>query len=81
MSGVLAAAIGANAADRGLICPGAQGGEAAWAGSTDILAPHSLLELINHFKGSQVLSPPRAEIAAAPSMVKSNNSIIPETWK
>src|SRR6187431_1972510 len=32
VNGVLPAAIAANASDRGLICPGAQGGEAAWAG-------------------------------------------------
>ena len=37
VSGVLNAAIGANAADRGLICPGAQGPEAAWAGNADII--------------------------------------------
>jgi magnesium chelatase family protein len=55
--GALAAAIGANARGRGLICPAACGGEAAWAGA-DVLAPPSLLALINHFKGTQVLSPP-----------------------
>ena len=68
VNGVLPAAIAANASDRGLICPGAQGGEAAWAGGVDVLAPRSLLELINHFKGVSVLStPPRSplvEIAA-----------------
>src|SRR5579862_5605900 len=58
VSGVLPAAIAANATDRGLICPGAQGGEAAWAGGADVLAPHSLLELINHFKGASILTPP-----------------------
>jgi magnesium chelatase family protein len=58
VSGVLPAAIAANAADRGLICPGAQGGEAAWAGGGDVLAPRNLLELINHFKGISVLTPP-----------------------
>ncbi len=56
--GVLPAAIAANAAGRGLICPGAQGGEAAWASGEGVLAADSLLALINHFKGSQVLSPP-----------------------
>lgn len=60
--GVLAAAIGANARGRGLICPAACGGEAAWAGA-DVLAPESLLSLINHFKGTQVLSPPRPKLA------------------
>ena len=56
--GVLPAAVAANAADRGLICPHLQGGEAAWAGGAGILAPRSLLELINHFKGTAVLASP-----------------------
>ena len=58
VAGVLPAAVAANGSDRGLICPGAQGGEAAWAGGSDVLAPRSLLELINHFKGTAVLAPP-----------------------
>jgi magnesium chelatase family protein len=58
VAGVLPAAIGANAANRGLICPGAQGGEAAWAGGADVIAPRTLLELINHFKGVSVITPP-----------------------
>ena len=33
VSGVLPAAIAASAAGRGLICPAAQGGEAAWRGT------------------------------------------------
>ncbi len=58
VSGVLAAALDASARDLGLICPEEQGGEAAWAEAIEILAPATLLSLINHFKGSQVLSPP-----------------------
>ena len=58
VAGVLPAAVAANGSDRGLICPGTQGGEAAWAGGSDVLAPRSLLELINHFKGTAVLAPP-----------------------
>lgn len=58
VAGVLPAAIAANAGGRGLICPGAQGGEAAWAGGADVLAPRTLLELINHFKGVSALGPP-----------------------
>lgn len=60
VTGVLPAAIHCNARDLGLICPAAQGPEAAWAGDVDILAPADLLGLINHFKGSQLLSPPKA---------------------
>jgi magnesium chelatase family protein len=60
VAGVLPAAIDANARDRGLICPAVQGAEAAWAGEIEILAAADLLSLINHFKGTQVLTPPRA---------------------
>ena len=63
VAGVLPAAIHAAATARGLICPGAQGGEAAWASGIDVLAPDSLLALINHFKGTQILSPPTPKIA------------------
>jgi magnesium chelatase family protein len=58
VAGVLPAAIAANGNNRGLICPGVQGTEAAWAGGADVLAPRSLLELINHFKGAGILLPP-----------------------
>ncbi|HLY55727.1 MAG TPA: YifB family Mg chelatase-like AAA ATPase [Stellaceae bacterium] len=58
VAGVLPAAMGAAAEQRGLICPAASGGEAAWAGEVEVLAPRNLLALVNHFKGSQVLSPP-----------------------
>lgn len=57
--GVMSASIGAAAAGRGLICPAECGAEAAFAGTTEILAPASLLVLVNHFKGTQVLGPPK----------------------
>lgn len=57
VSGVLAGAISASAHGRGMICPKPCGAEALWA-DIDVLAPHNLLVLINHFKGTQVLSPP-----------------------
>ena len=63
MAGVLPAAIHASSLSRGLICPSASGGEAAWADGAEILAASSLLALINHFKGSQVLTPPLAQAA------------------
>ena len=40
------------------LADGRTGGEAAWAGRIDILAPADLLSLINHFRGSQVRTPP-----------------------
>lgn len=59
VTGALPTAIAANAQNRGLICPHDCGAEAAWAGDElDILAPRTLVQLTNHFKGSQVLSRP-----------------------
>src|SRR5579859_2072311 len=58
VAGVLPAAIGASTLDLGLICPASQGGEAAWAGRIEVLAATDLLSLINHFRGTQVLTPP-----------------------
>jgi magnesium chelatase family protein len=69
--GVLPAAIAAAASGRGIICPAACGGEAAWAGFGEagfepvhderppVLAAPSLLALINHLRGQQSL--PRAQ--------------------
>ena len=63
VAGVLPAAIGASAAGRGIVCAAAQGGEAAWAGDIDVLAPASLLALVNHARGVQVLSAPEPVLA------------------
>lgn len=65
VAGVLPAAIHAGANDNALICPAMCGGEAAWAGDVDILAPENLLQLINHLKGTQLLSKPEAKLADA----------------
>ncbi len=66
VAGVLPAAIAANARGHGLICPQARGGEAAWASQDmDVLAPRSLIQLANHFKGAQVLSRPSPAIRGA----------------
>lgn len=60
VAGVLPAAIAANGRGHGLICPQADGPEAAWAGGElDILAPSSLIQLVNHLKGTQILSRPK----------------------
>ncbi len=64
VAGVLPAAIAAVAAERGLICPAAQGGEAAWAGDLAVLAPSSIIALVNHFKGSQTLPRPAPQMEA-----------------
>src|SRR5579859_1095999 len=62
VGGALAAAIAAHGMGKGLICPAAQGPEAAWSGA-EILAPSSLLALVNHFKGRQMLARPTPLIA------------------
>ncbi len=84
VAGVLPAAMHAASHGRGIVCPAACGGEAAWGGfeSVDpageddaaagrraarcgeVVAAPSLLALINHFKGTQVLAPPQAMLAA-----------------
>jgi len=66
VSGVLPAAIHANGRDLSLICPASQGGEAVWAGpNLQVLAGRSLMDLINHFKGVQLLTRPQAQTAPA----------------
>lgn len=50
--GVLLAALHASERGLGLVCPGTQGGEAAWAGAIEVVAPPDLVTLLNHFKGS-----------------------------
>ena len=57
--GALPAALKAADQDLDFICPAASGPEAAWAGGDlTILAPSSLIQLVNHYKGVQVLSRP-----------------------
>ncbi len=67
VAGVLPAAVAANGRDHGLICPAACGSEAAWAGGDiDVLAPLSLIQLANHFKGTQTLARPEPKMASSP---------------
>lgn len=55
---VLPASVWAKDHNMGIICPGPQGAEARWAGHTNILAPNHVIELVNHFKGLHILTPP-----------------------
>jgi magnesium chelatase family protein len=56
-SGVLPTAMGATARrGKGVICAKQNGSEAAWSGNDNILAPGNLIELVNHFEGTQVLT-------------------------
>ena len=63
--GVLNAALAASEHNRGLICPAGNGSEAAFAGTTEVLATPSLIALVNHVKGASVLTPPTAKVAQA----------------
>ena len=63
VAGVLPAALAASEQQRGLICPAACGPEAAWAGDLSIIAAPSLIALINHIKGAQVLGAPKPRVA------------------
>ena len=67
VAGVLPAAIGANARREGLICPYACWPEAAWASpEMEIIAAGSLIQLANHFRGSQVLMRPKPKVRETP---------------
>jgi len=70
VTGVLPAAIAANARGHGLICPFDCGAEAAWASSEiDVLAPVSLIQLANHFRGTQVMARPLPAMRPSPGFL------------
>jgi magnesium chelatase family protein len=56
--GVLLAALHASTNDQGLVCPAAQGPEAAWAGSIEVVAAPDLMALLDHFRGVRPLATP-----------------------
>ena len=64
--GVLLAALHASERGLGLVCPVAQGPEAAWAGTIEVIAAPALLPLIGHFKGGHPLPTPRPGVAEIP---------------
>lgn len=64
--GVLPAALGAARRGLALVCPAAQGAEAAWAGGGRVLAPADLPALLSHMRGQQVLDTPAPPRAAPP---------------
>lgn len=70
VAGILPAALHAGSNDNHLICPKACGGEAAWAGDLDILAPQDLLQLINHMKGTQILGRPEAQLSTEDAPIR-----------
>jgi magnesium chelatase family protein len=59
VEGVLPTAVAAASEQRRLVCPAACGGEAAWLGSEiAIVAPQTLLDLIQHERGERAIPPP-----------------------
>ena len=78
--GYCLAALAAASRGSGVICPAGCGGEAAWAGEIEVIAAPSLLAIVNHFKGTQLLPhrsrvlPPRAAAAADLQDVKGQES-------
>jgi magnesium chelatase family protein len=64
VAGVLPAALAAVEAERGLICPAVCGPEAAWAAGLEIIAAPSLIAVVNHIKGAQVLATPEPRLAS-----------------
>lgn len=57
VAGVLPAAIAANRAGRGLVCPADNQLEALYSGNRDILVFEHLLQLISHFSGKSRVEP------------------------
>lgn len=59
VNGILPAAIGANERELGIICPEANGHEAAWSGNNNIVAVSNVIQLINHLKERQLVPQPK----------------------
>lgn len=59
VNGVLPASIGANERSYGIICPEANGKEAAWSGNNNIVASNGITQLLNHLKKRQCIAPPK----------------------
>src|SRR3569623_1556743 len=68
VDGVLPAAMAAHGRDLGIICPAPSGPEAAWAGDDiEIVAPETLLGLVNHLGGYQLCTRPLPKRHEAPT--------------
>lgn len=68
IAGVLPGAMRALETGMGVICPEGNGGEATWLEQVPVLAPGTLLALINHLKGLQLLThPTKIEVEASAS--------------
>jgi magnesium chelatase family protein len=68
VAGVLPAALHARERDLGLICPATQGAEAAWAEGLRVLPAGDLVQIVNHFRGNQVLAAPVARLSESAAL-------------
>lgn len=68
--GALPAALAAAEAGCDLLCPRDCGAEAAWVGSVKVIAPATLLEAMNHFKGRHILPAAQPGEVSAPPEVR-----------
>jgi magnesium chelatase family protein len=66
LAGVLRVALAAASLGGGITCPGSSGSEAAWGRAEAIAAP-SLLAIVNHLKGTQLIPPPEPRLALSRS--------------
>jgi len=72
VTGALPAALAAAEAERSLICPEASGAEAAWVGSTPVIAPKNLAAAIQHLTGARPIE------VSQPGQVVSNSAHAPD---
>lgn len=67
VTGVLAASIHASAEEAGILCPAAQGSEAAWGGNARVLPVPDLMSAVQHLRGDLALPVPEPRITETPS--------------
>jgi len=68
--GALPAAVTAASEGCRLVCPKSCGAEAAWVDATEVIAPATLLECVNHFVGRAVLAPAKPGEVASPTTAR-----------
>ncbi len=68
--GALPAAMAASEHNRGLLCPAASGAEAAWVGNVQVIAAHSLGDVVRHYTGQVPLSPAEPGEVTRPRQTK-----------
>ena len=59
VTGVLPAAVTAATKDLGIICPKANGSEAAWSNCEAVMPVKHILEIVNFFRGTTAILPPK----------------------